>query len=134
MKKHILGIVVITLLMFVGTNDSFAQNTTKETLTPAQQKENHRQSRHKSYLNVWQQRLDLTDEQVAAVKPAYDKYVTAVQAIKTDAQLTHNEKKTASVTLRQDYDLEFRKHLTEEQKEKLDQYGNRRNATPKSKK
>ena len=134
MKKHILGIVTIALLMFIGTNDSFAQNTEKEALTYEQQKEIHKQSRHKSYLDVWQKRLELTDEQVAAVKPGYDKYVAAVQALKADDALTDEEKKATSATLRQAYDIEFRKHLTEVQKEKLDQYGNRRNTIQKPKK
>lgn len=134
MKKHILGIITITVLMFVGTNDSFAQNTGSEKPTPEQQREIRKQSRHKSYLSVWQQRLELTDEQVAAVQPAYDKYVADVQAIKTDTSLTHDEKKEASIALREAYEIEFKKHLTAVQKEKLDQHNSRRKATHQSKK
>ena len=134
MTKHILGIVAIALLMFIGTNDSFAQNIKKETLTPAQQKEAHKQSRHKSYLDVWQQRLDLTNDQVAAIKPIFDKYVADGKVLKTNTELTHDEKKAASIALRQAYDVEFKKHLTEEQKEKLDQYSTRRGAASNSKK
>lgn len=134
MKKHILGIIVITLLILVGTNDSFAQQTSKETLTPEQQRELRKQSRHKSYISVWQKRLELTDEQVAAIKPAYEKYATAVRAIKIDTELTHNEKKAASISLREEYDAEFRTHLTTEQKEKLDGFSNRKNGTHNSKK
>ncbi|MGK0389213.1 MAG: hypothetical protein ACI94Y_001953 [Maribacter sp.] len=127
MKKHILGILTITLLMFVGTNDSFAQNTEKETLTYEQQKEIHKQSRYKSHLEVWQKRLELTGEQVAAIQPGYNEYIAAAQALKSNTALTDEEKKADSATLRKAYDIELRKLLTEVQKEKLDQHESTRN-------
>lgn len=134
MKKHILGIVTIALLMFVGTNNSFAQNTAKEQLTPQQQKEVYKQSRHKGHLEVWQKRLDLTDQQVADIRPEYNEYIAAAQAIKADSTLTDAEKKTASATLREKYDIKLRTHLTEVQKGKLDQYGRKQKPNQVSKK
>jgi hypothetical protein len=134
MKKHILGIMTIAVLMFVGINDSSAQNTDKEKLTPQQQKEIHKQSRHKGHLEVWQKRLELTDEQVAVIKPGYDEYISSAKALKSDNTLTNEEKKAASASLREVYDIELRNHLTEAQKEKLDQYGSRINASRSNKK
>jgi purine nucleoside phosphorylase len=78
--------------------------------------------------------LELTDEQVAVIKPGYDEYISSAKALKSDNTLTNEEKKAASASLREVYDIELRNHLTEAQKEKLDQYGSRINASRSNKK
>lgn len=118
MKHQIFGLVVIVLLLVIGTNNSFAQNTEiqpRDQKASLGQKKIDKKSRHVRQLDVWKERLTLTGEQMTVLEADLDKYVAEVQKLKENMDLPANEKKMAAMELRKAYEVKFKSHLTEEQ-------------------
>lgn len=128
MKSRVLGLAIVLILLVIGTNDAFAQHKEiqiKSEKTTLQEKRLHKQqARHKSQLEVWQKRLELTDEQVAAIEPYFSEYRTEVYKIKGNTNLSYEERKTAAKKLRKEYDSKFVSHLTASQKAEYDRIRN----------
>lgn len=126
MKNPIFGMVIIVLLLLISTNDSFAQKTevrtNKENTTVEQKQVDARKTRLLRQVTVWQQRLDLTEEQVSLIETELDQYSTAIRELKTDENLSNEEKKAAAATLGKSYEAKFKSLLDEKQLEKYNNY------------
>lgn len=132
MKNQIFGIVVIVLLLVVSSNETFAQTEIQkksERPTLEQQQEKVIKSRTQNQLLVWQKRLGLTDEQVSELEVVMGEYVSAIQTLKANDDLSNDEKKAQAATIKKEYDVTFREYLTEAQKEKFDDLKGKREAS-----
>lgn len=96
-----------------------AQQTSARPAQPDQQK--HEQSAVEGHLRGLSDRLGLSADQQAEIRPILQQMLTAREKVMQDSSLSNEERQQKQKDLHDKADKRVRKFLNEEQKRKLDQ-------------
>ena len=81
----------------------------------------HEQSAAEGHLRILSERLDLSADQQAKIKPILEQMLAGREKIRQDGSLSNEARQEKQKNLQEKADKQVRKFLNEEQKRKLDQ-------------